>query len=78
MPRDQIFTLGQINDCFSAPYKIDTFRQSLTSDRKKEDSAALVEIEEKFKMSPGKTEGRNDDMKPPKYLAAKASYEKLI
>ena len=37
-----------------------------------------MQIEEKFKMTPGKTEGRNDDMKPPKYLAAKQSYEKLI
>ena len=37
-----------------------------------------MNIEEKFKMTPGKQDGRNDDMKPPKYLAAKASYEKLI
>ena len=37
-----------------------------------------MQIDEKFKMSPTKNEGRNDDMKPPKYFAAKASYEKLI
>ena len=39
----------------------------------------FLNIDEKFKMSSGtKNDGRNDDMKPPKYLAAKASYEKLI
>ena len=50
----------------------------MSSDRLKASNDSLMQIDEKFKTTPGKTEGRNDEMKPPKYLAAKQSYEKLI
>ena len=74
IPKDQVFTLGQLNDFEAKTYHIrqnSNTQHPLSSDRLKASSETLIQIEDKFKMTPGKTEGRNDDMKPPKYLAAK-------